>query len=186
MSSLTLEHQQFLREVARQAVAAAANGQDPVDLQAMADEAGMALEGPLMEKRGVFVTLMAEKRLRGCIGFIEGFKPLVVAVAENGHNSAVGDPRFSPLRGHEISNLKIELSVLTPLREVTSHQEIQVGKHGILLEKNGCQAVFLPQVATEQGWDLDATLTQLSLKAGLGPKEWQQGANFKVFEAQIF
>ena len=186
MSSLTPEHQQFLREVARQAVSAAANGQAPVDVQALADEAGLTLEGTLMEKRGVFVTLMADKRLRGCIGFIEGFKPLVVAVAENGHNSAVGDPRFHPLQGHEVSNLDMELSVLTPLKEVMSHQDIQVGKHGILLEKNGRQAVFLPQVATEQGWDLDTTLTQLALKAGLGPQEWQQGANFKVFEAQIF
>lgn len=186
MSQLTEQQQTFLREVACQAVAAAAIGDPPPDVQILADAAGLPLDGLLTEKRGAFVTLTSQKRLRGCIGYIEGFKPLAVAVADNGRSAAVGDPRFPPLQVHELSGLEIEVSVLTPLRDVPSYQEIQVGRHGVLMEKNGRQAVFLPQVATEQGWDLDTTLTQLALKAGLGPQEWQQGAKFRVFEAQIF
>ena len=186
MSQLTPQQQQFLRELARQAVAAAAIGDPPPDVQTLAEDANLPLEGPLAEKRGAFVTLTIQKRLRGCIGYIEGFKPLAQAVAENGRSAAVKDPRFPPLQVHELTGLEIEVSVLTPLREVPSFQEIQVGRHGVLMEKKGRQAVFLPQVATEQGWDLETTLTQLALKAGLGPQEWQQGARFKVFEAQIF
>jgi len=186
MSQLTSQQQQFLKNLAQEAVAAAAADEPAPDVQALAEASQITIDGPLLEKRGAFVTLTLQNRLRGCIGYIEGFKPLAEAVADNGRSAAVGDPRFDPLQVHELTDLEIEISVLTPLVEVPSFAEIEVGKHGVLLEKNGCRAVFLPQVAIEQGWDLYTTLTQLCLKAGLGPLEWQQGTKFKVFEAQIF
>jgi AmmeMemoRadiSam system protein A len=186
MSELTQQQREFLLQIARQAVAAAAGGETPPDVETLAAAANLPLDGTLGQNRGVFVTLTSDGHLRGCIGYIEGFKPLAQAVADNGRSAAVADPRFQPVQPHEVKNLEVEISALTPLIEVNSHKDIQVGKHGVLLEKNGRQAVFLPQVATEQGWDLPTTLTHLALKAGLGPDQWRQGAVFRVFEAEVF
>jgi len=186
MSNLNQAQRNFLLLVARKAVEAAAEEAPPPDVNALASAAGLSLEGALSEKRGTFVTLTQGSRLRGCIGYIEGFKPLARAVADNGRSAAVDDPRFQPVNPDDLASLNVEISALTALVEVNSHQEIQIGKHGVLLEKNGRQSVFLPQVATEQGWDLTTTLTQLALKAGLGPDEWRQGAVFRVFEAEVF
>jgi uncharacterized protein (TIGR00296 family) len=80
----------------------------------------------------------------------------------------------------------VEVSVLTPPRAVKSAADIVVGRHGIILRKGHRSATFLPQVAPEQGWDRDTTLTHLSRKAGLGPDGWRDGASFKVYEAIVF
>jgi uncharacterized protein (TIGR00296 family) len=82
--------------------------------------------------------------------------------------------------------LHLEISALTPLRSVSGPADIEIGRHGILLHKGAAQAVFLPQVAVEQGWDRDTTLTHLALKAGLPADGWRQGARFQVFEADVF
>jgi AmmeMemoRadiSam system protein A len=134
----------------------------------------------------VFVTLHRQGRLRGCIGYIEGIKPLAEAVVDNGRSAAVGDPRFAPVTAGELDQLEIEVSALTPLRPVSGPEDIEIGRHGIVLAKGGRRAVFLPQVAPEQGWDLTTTLGHLALKAGLGPDGWQEGARFEVFEAEVF
>ncbi len=186
MSTLNETQRHFLLQIARLAVTSAAEETTPPDIEELASEAGINLEGPLGENRGAFVTITAKGRLRGCIGYIEGFKPLAQAVADNGRGAAVADPRFNPITPQELSGLDIEVSALTPMHDINSHKEIKVGKHGILLEKSGRQSVFLPQVATEQGWDLPTTLTHLALKAGLGPDDWRQGAVFRVFEAEVF
>lgn len=186
MNRLDSSQRQFLLQLARLAITAAANGDSPPDVEKAASEAGQSLQGALGENRGVFVTLTDGGRLRGCIGYIEGFKPLARAVADNGRAAAISDPRFQPVSPPELAGLKVEISALTPLAPVNSHEDIQVGKHGVLLEKNGRQSVFLPQVATEQGWDLCTTLTQLALKAGLGPDDWRQDTVFRVFEAEVF
>ncbi len=186
MSALTQPQREFLLQVARLAVTSAAEGTAAPNVNTLAAEAGLTLDGALGEHRGAFDTLTTRGQLRGCIGYIEGFKPLAQAVADNGRSAAVGDPRFQSVSPEELSGLDIEVSALTPLANVNSHREIQVGKHGVLLEKNGRQSVFLPQVATEQGWDLSTTLTHLALKAGLGPDDWRQGAVFRVFEAEVF
>ncbi|MBK7769017.1 MAG: AmmeMemoRadiSam system protein A [bacterium] len=136
--------------------------------------------------RGAFVTLHAQGHLRGCIGIIEGRLPLLRAVADNAAAAAVGDPRFPPVTPDEVSNLTLEVSALTPLRTVDGPAGIIIGRHGILLGRQGRQAVFLPQVATEQGWDLPTTLSQLCRKAGLPPDAWREGATLRVFEADVF
>ena len=100
--------------------------------------------------------------------------------------SAFADPRFPPLRADEFEAVTIEISVLTPRRDVGSWREIEIGRHGMTLEKRGRAAVFLPQVAPEQGWTLEQTLTHLALKAGLGPDDWRSGTSFTVFEAIVF
>jgi AmmeMemoRadiSam system protein A len=132
------------------------------------------------------VTLTEREQLRGCIGSITGTEPLVEGVAHQALNSAFEDPRFSPLAARELGDVHIEISVLTPPVEVSGPDEIVVGRHGVFIEKRGYRAVFLPQVATEQGWDRETLLRQLCRKAGLKPDDWKHDAKFEVFEAQIF
>jgi AmmeMemoRadiSam system protein A len=176
----------FLLEIARRAVTAAVRDLPPPDTRALAAEAGIDLSQRLLEHRGAFVTLTQIGQPRGCIGYIEGIKPLVDAVADNGRSAAIGDPRFSPVAREEMDQIHIEVSALTPLVPVTGPEDIVIGIHGVVLVKNGRRAVFLPQVAPEQGWDRDTTLTHLSLKAGLDQDGWRQGAEFLVFEADVF
>ncbi len=183
---LTAAERAFLREVAARAVAAAARGERAPDPGAIARELGVPLAGRLAGTGGAFVTLHEGGDLRGCIGTIVGHEPLALAVAANGVAAAAHDPRFAPVAPDELSNITLEVSVLTPLREVDGPERIAVGRHGILLEKNGRHAVFLPQVATEQGWDLATTLAHLCRKAGLPADAWRQGARLHVFEAEVF
>jgi len=135
---------------------------------------------------GAFVTLHKHGQLRGCIGEIFPRRALVEAVAEQAINAAFHDPRFPRLRADELDEIDIEISALTPPHPVESFDEIKIGRHGVVLEKNGRSAVFLPQVAPEQGWELEETLTHLALKAGLGSKDWKSGCRFEVFEAIVF
>ena len=166
-------------------MAAAAAAEPAPDPAGLAAELGHRLGPQLLAERGA-VTLKRGGRLRGCIGYIEGIKPLHEAVAENAANAAVGDPRFRPVSPAEVPDLEFEVSALTPLRPVAGPEAIEVGRHGILLEQSGRRAVFCPQVAAEEGWDLQTTLRHLSLKAGLGPEAWREGARFRVFEAEVF
>jgi uncharacterized protein (TIGR00296 family) len=150
------------------------------------------------EPRGVFVTLFKRseknmqsarkdgRNLRGCIGYIMPIKPLLQAVCDNAVSAASRDPRFSPVTKDELPDLQIEISVLTPPHPVKTWQEIKLGEDGMIMHKGELQAVFLPSVATEFGWNLEQTLTQLSIKAGAGPDDWRQGATFDVFQAQSF
>lgn len=135
---------------------------------------------------GGFVTLTLDGSLRGCIGEIFPRRDIWQVVCEQALNAALHDPRFSPLTPGEAPQVKIEISALTPPAPVASWHEIVVGRHGIVLEKNGGSAVFLPQVPAEQGWDLATTLRQLSRKAGLPADAWERGAQFLVFEAEVF
>ena len=136
---------------------------------------------------GCFVTLKKDGELRGCIGEIEPFRPLYQAVADRAADSAFRDPRFPRLAPDEFRRVEIEISALTPARPVKSYLEIEIGRHGMTLTKDGHSAVFLPQVAVEQGWDLEETLSWLARKAGLAPDAWKEpGAEFTVFEAIVF
>jgi AmmeMemoRadiSam system protein A len=184
--TLNPEEKAFLRDLAERSVRAAVQGAAAPDPRKLAAAIDLPLEPRLSQKRGVFVTLTAGGALRGCIGYIEGHKPLIDAVVDNGRGAAVGDPRFAPVTVKELPGLEMEISALTPLKQVEGPEEIQIGRHGILLSARGRRAVFLPQVAVEQGWDLETTLGHLALKAGLAPNAWQEGAVLQVFEAEIF
>jgi AmmeMemoRadiSam system protein B/AmmeMemoRadiSam system protein A len=135
--------------------------------------------------RGGFVTLHKHGDLRGCIGEIVPRREVWKAVREQALNAAFHDPRFPPLSETEFGDIHIEISVLTPPRPVDSWRDIVIGKHGMVLTKGGRSAVFLPQVAPEQGWGIEETLTHLAMKAGLQPDAWREGAEFLVFEAQV-
>jgi hypothetical protein len=140
----------------------------------------------LENKRGVFVTLNKDGELRGCMGHFEADTPLYGIVARQTVMSAFQDPRFPAVSEDEISRITIEISVLSVPGPVKSYEDIIVGKHGVILQKNGRGATFLPQVAPEQGWDRDTLLSQLSLKAGLPRDAWKSGATFLVYTAQVF
>ena len=141
----------------------------------------------LHETRGVFVTLKHGESLRGCIGIIIGSDPLYEAIPRIAVESAVEDPRFYPLRCPELSGITFEVSILTPLKDIDSYEQIVLGRDGILLTCRGRRSVFLPQVAVEQNWGLEETLNHLALKAGLPEAAWREGScSFAVFQAEVF
>jgi AmmeMemoRadiSam system protein B/AmmeMemoRadiSam system protein A len=154
--------------------------------------AGHAVTGNLATPAGTFVTVhntgaraRRDGRLRGCIGVMEASEPLVDAVI-HAATSAAHDPRFPELEAAELAGVSLEVSVLSPMRPVPTPEQIEMGRHGVVLSKGGHRAVFLPQVATETGWDRDRFLSQLALKAGLSAEAWREGARFEVFTAQVF
>lgn len=130
---------------------------------------------------GAFVTLKRGGRLRGCIGYILPRKPLIDAVLENGANAAGNDRRFRPVGPDELGDLEVEVSVLSPPRPIETYDDFVVGEQGVILRKAGRQAVFLPEVAVEQGWTREETLSHLARKAGLPASGWRDGASFEVF-----
>lgn len=140
----------------------------------------------MQRKAGGFVTLHKHGALRGCIGEIFPTRPIWRVVRDHTIDAARHDPRFPAVRPEELDAIDIEISALTPPVPVRGPAQIQTGRHGIVLSKQGRQAVFLPQVAVEQGWTLEETLRHLSLKAGLPPDAWRNGAEFLIFEAQVF
>lgn len=148
-----------------------------------------ALDDILLAKCGVFVTLKSRetRALRGCIGYIVSDTPLWATVVTCAISAAVSDSRFAPMRSlQELASVSISISVLTPPVKIVSAEFIQLGKHGIILKKLGRQAVFLPEVPVEMHWNLETMLTALSQKAGLSKTDWQNGAEFEVFESIKF
>ncbi len=143
----------------------------------------------LHEYRGAFVTLKQKGSgtLRGCIGSMISREPLFAAVLRLAVEAAVSDPRFEPVTCDELQQLVFEISVLTPLKPVESFEDIRIGTDGIVLSCHGRHAVFLPQVAVEQQWTREQTLSRLSMKAGLAPDSWMKPAcSFEVFQAEVF
>ncbi len=138
-----------------------------------------------LEKLGAFVTLKKHGELRGCIGNMTPDMPLYQTVGKIALSAAFHDPRFPRLAATELKDVKIEISVLTPY-QLSALDRIQIGRDGILLKRSGRSAVFLPQVAPEQGWTLYETLDNLCRKAGFLSDCWKQGAEIYTFQAIIF
>jgi len=160
-------------------------------------ELGVAISEAMRVPRAAFVTLKKVPNpnkvpgphkpvLRGCIGDIFPRRPLYKSVIGNAINAAVNDRRFRPLTIAECNDITIEISALTAPKPVASPDQIRIGTDGVVLSKNGRSAVYLPQVAPEQGWDVEQTLTNLSLKAKLPKDAWKEGASFLVFQAVVF
>ena len=140
----------------------------------------------LASAAGAFVTMHAAGSLRGCIGTLEGTRPLYQTVAEMARSAAFRDPRFPPLTEQEWVNVSIEISALTPLEEIDDPQLVQVGRHGVVISQGGRSGVLLPQVAVQQGWDRETFLARTCDKAGLPSDAWRRGARIQVFEARVF
>jgi len=139
-------------------------------------------------KQGAFVTLRKRGTLRGCIGYIEPIESLCDAVADMAVSAATQDPRFPKVSMDEMKDINIEISVLSIPRRVESADEIELGKHGVIVQRGGRRGVFLPQVATETGWDKETFLEHLCYgKAGLPKDAWKdKGTDLIIFTAQLF
>ncbi len=134
----------------------------------------------LQQKYGAFVSLHIAKSLRGCIGNMIGYSPLVDTIQKMAIASAFKDPRFPPVNKKEIEKLKIEISVLSPLHKIASIDEIEIGIHGLYLTKGLSSGVFLPQVAIEQGWNKIEFLSNCCYKAGLYDGEAWKDKDTKI------
>lgn len=126
------------------------------------------------EKRAVFVTLRNNEELRGCIGHLEAYKPLVEAVAEMTIAAAVDDNRFLPVTLGELPQIKIEISVLSPMQKISNVSEIKLGEHGVMIKQGFHGGTFLPEVAEHFNYNLEEFLNSLCVhKAGLPPDAWR-------------
>jgi len=139
----------------------------------------------LAEHRGAFTTLHLHQRLRGCIGYVFPTQPLYQTVAETAKAAAFDDPRFEPVTLTEALALKIEISILSPLRPIAP-EEIVVGQHGLVVTQGNRRGLLLPQVPIEWEWDRETFLAQTCLKAGLDLDAWQHGAELQAFTAEVF
>jgi len=139
----------------------------------------------LLRVQGAFVTLEKAGALRGCVGHLVTDQPLYLTVQRMALAAALEDRRFPPVKAQELPELEIEISVLSPMRPIARPEEIEIDHHGVVLQAQGRQAVFLPQVALEQGWDREEILRQLCLLAELPEDAWRGGILF-VFTAQVF
>jgi len=140
----------------------------------------------LLEESGVFVTLEKHGNLRGCIGYVFPVKPLYLGVRDNAISAAVRDPRFPPVSEEELSELDVEISIMTPLAE-TDWRDIEVGRDGLYIEGHGHAGLLLPQVATDLGWDEETFLVNVCYKAGL-PADAYKDPEVKLFtfQARVF
>ena len=141
--------------------------------------------GHLTEPRGVFTTLYWRDKLRGCVGYPLATVPLYRAVMETAQSAAFDDPRFHPVSREEAPELKISLSVLSPMTPITP-QKVEVGRHGLLISDGARRGLLLPQVPVEHGWDRVTFLDQTCKKAGLPLDAWRHGAKIEAFTAEVF
>jgi AmmeMemoRadiSam system protein A len=177
--NLTPDEKKFLLTLARKAIDLKIEGKE------FKKEEYFSLT--LKEQCGVFVTLNKSHQLRGCIGYVEGHKPLQIAVEEMSLAAAFDDPRFSPVEKREIKEIEIEISVLSPLEIITDAYQIEIGRHGIIIEQGLMRGLLLPQVAIEYNWDVQTFLEQTCQKAGLPMDAWQDDSTtIQIFSAEIF
>ncbi|MEW6328073.1 MAG: AmmeMemoRadiSam system protein A [Thermodesulfobacteriota bacterium] len=156
------------------------------NLTGISEKIDLPKGGTLYARHGAFVTLHKHGNLRGCIGVFTPAQPLYQTVREMASFAAFKDPRFVPLTADELSDIDIEISVLSPLQKISEINEIEIGKHGIYIIKELNRGVLLPQVATEHNWDKITFLEHTCYKAGLDGDCWRSGAEIYVFTALIF
>jgi AmmeMemoRadiSam system protein B/AmmeMemoRadiSam system protein A len=178
-TDLTREDKIFLLKLARSVIEAETSGKKLTVPSS---------PSPIMQElRGAFVTLKKNSQLRGCIGYIEAIKPLATTIQEMAKAAALDDWRFNPVRADEVPTLEIEISVLSPITEVTDPSAIIVGKHGLIMTRGSNRGLLLPQVPVEWGWDRETFLAQTCAKAGLPEDAWKQkGTKIECFTADVF
>jgi uncharacterized protein len=178
MSPLAEATKQTLLDVARRAVVLAVESRELLE-DLPQDEA-------LQRTAGAFVTLHRHGKLRGCVGQLASKEPLVSVVAYCGMAAALEDPRFTPMTLADLEGLAIEISVLSPLIEISCEQ-IEPGKHGLMVTQGGQRGVLLPQVAAEFGWTGLRFLEETCVKAQLERDAWKQaGTRVQAFTAEVF
>jgi len=137
-------------------------------------------------KGGAFVTLKKHGDLRGCIGRLQSEEPIAKTVSEMAYAAAFEDPRFPPLVSGELNDILIEISRLSGFFPIKA-EEVEVGKHGLMLRVGYLSGLLLPQVPIEQGWSKSEYLAGLCRKAGLPVGSWDHpDAEFLAFTAEVF
>jgi AmmeMemoRadiSam system protein A len=139
----------------------------------------------LAEPRGAFTSLYLHGQLRGCVGFVFPVNSIYSAVAETARAAAFEDNRFRPVTFEEAPALEIELSILSPPQPIRA-EEVEIGRHGLLISMAGRRGLLLPQVPVEHHWDRITFLEQTCRKAGLPKDAWQKGATIEAFTAEVF
>lgn len=145
-------------------------------------ERGGTLDTPC----GAFVSIHRGAELRGCLGRLESDWAVSRVVSHLGRAVADSDPRFQPVMIEELGVLSIEISALSREREVHSINEIEIGRHGLIIEHGHHRGLLLPQVATQHAWDVESFLEHTCIKAVLPPDAWRRDARILIFEAQVF
>jgi uncharacterized protein len=144
-----------------------------------------SLSPHLLERRGVFTTLYLHGELRGCVGYALATVPLLQAVTETARAAAFEDTRFLPVTEEEVSRLEICLSILSRLFAIPAEQ-VEVGRHGLVIALGSRRGLLLPQVPVECDWDRETFLEQTCRKAGLPLDAWRKGAAIEAFTAEVF
>jgi AmmeMemoRadiSam system protein A len=171
----TPEERALLLKLAHEAIVSAVEGRELPQAE---------VPPHLSEQRGAFTTLYFEGRLRGCVGYPTAILPLYRTVMETARAAAFDDPRFAPVSIEEARVLRISLSVLSRMTKI-SPEQVQVGRHGLLISMGARRGLLLPQVALEHGWDRVMFLEQTCLKAGLPSNAWKE-ARIEGFTAEVF
>ncbi|WP_432738368.1 AmmeMemoRadiSam system protein A [Maridesulfovibrio sp. FT414] len=178
--SLTQEEKSYLKDLVRLSIISRLRG----------DKDAAVPEPPtrhLAEEFGAFVTLNKHGHLRGCIGNIQGSGPLYKTIWRMARAAAFEDPRFPPVSLPEFDELEIEISILSPITVCTDVEKIEIGRHGLIMQRGMQSGLLLPQVAVDWKWDRKQFLAQTCNKAGMEPTAWQDPAtNILWFEAEVF
>lgn len=176
MSDYSLDERRLLLNLAREAICASL------------EKRKLELTPPtehMAEHRGAFTTLHIDGELRGCVGYVFPQYSLYRTVAETAMAAAFDDPRFAPLQKEEYPKLEYEISVLSPVVPLDA-EDVEVGKHGLVITYGSRRGLLLPQVPVEHGWDREKFLEQTCIKAGIPPDAWEHGAKVEAFTAEIF
>ncbi len=178
LAALTEAQKKYLLDLARKSIlqAVAPGRENDREMPRLSEELKILAE----IYAGVFVSLHIREALRGCIGYIEGLRSLVEVVPHTASGAALRDPRFEALREDELQDLEVEISVLTPLENISGPSDIVIGEHGLLVRRGKSQGLLLPQVAVRAGFDALAFLEHTCIKAGLPADAW------KLPEAEIY
>lgn len=178
--NLPNEEKKKLLEIARLAVESKLKNNSKLDLNSYNFSENLKVNS------GAFVTLTKNNKLRGCIGRFESEAPLYKLVADMALSASLNDRRFSPVTEEELKEIDFEISVLTPMRKINDISQIELGRHGIYIIKGSNRGTFLPQVATDTGWNLEEFLGHCARdKAGLNYDGWKE-ADIYIYEAIIF
>ena len=170
------EERALLLRLAHDSIAAAIEGKE------------ISLEPPsehLAQPRGAFTTIYVHGDLRGCVGYVLPVASVYRTIADTARAAAFDDTRFPPLRAEELPALEVSVSILSPTEPIEPDQ-IEIGRHGLLITKGAHRGLLLPQVPVERDWDLYTFLAQTCRKAGLADNDWRSGAKIEAFTAEIF
>jgi len=181
---LSPAEQKELMEIACKSIRRTIRGEDAEQSQEQLKS--LNAESMLAQPAGAFVSLYNNGELRGCLGVIVSDASLAETVSQLAGRSATEDPRFPTVTADELDDIQIEISVLSALQEISSIEEIEVGKHGLFIVAGMYRGLLLPQVAVKHRWNVTRFLEETCVKAGLPRDQWKHAeTNIYIFSAEI-